>query len=225
MMDNDMIVIEDKRTTDDDADIPEDVVNLYEHICESKLFILPINKVDGIVCSVVARHHTRTRMPSNEKIHRIEIHVTARYKATFMFGAVVEIDNFTEDDLHNTHRKFYRSLMMLKIIKYSPTINRFFIPKDADGNVSKMDHVLHCRIDGNNTITTLLKCDNIDMDTEECCVCLTPTISTLNCEHHVCLSCESKLVAPTKCPMCRAVYCRFPHDDDSDDDHDGREVY
>ena len=212
-MDNDMLLIEDRRTSDSDEDIPEDVISLYEHICEQKLFILPINKVDGIVVSVVARLHTRTHMPSNEKKHRIEIHVTARYKATFMFGAVIDIEDKIEDDLINTHRRFYRSLMMLKTIKYSPVINRFFIPKNADGIVSKMDRILHNRIDGNNTITNLLKCDNIDMDMEECCVCLCPTISTLKCGHHVCLSCESKLVTPTKCPMCRAVYDRFPNDD------------
>ena len=222
-MDNDMLLIEDQRTTDADEDIPDDVISLYDHICEQKLFILPINKVDGIVCSVVARHHTRTLMPSIEKKHRIEIHVTARYKATFMFGAVIEIEDKIEDDLINTHRRFYRSLLMLKIIKYSSVINRFFIPKDADGNVSKMDRILHNRIDGNNTITSLLKCDNIEMDTDECCVCLSQTISKLTCDHHVCLSCESKLVSPVKCPMCRATYCRFPHDDDSDDDH--QEVY
>ena len=66
-MDNDMLLIEDQRTTDADEDIPDDVISLYDHICEQKLFILPINKVDGIVCSVVARHHTRTLMPSIEK--------------------------------------------------------------------------------------------------------------------------------------------------------------
>ena len=221
-MDNDMLTIEDRRTTDADADIPIDVVNLYDHICEQKLFILPINKIDGVVVSVVARHHERTLMPSNQKKHRIEIHVTARYKATFMFGSVVDIEDKIEDDLINTHRRFYRSLMVLKTIKYSPTINRFFIPKSADDSVSKMDHILHNRISGNNTITSLLKCDNIDMDTDECCVCLCPTISILTCDHHVCLQCESKLVTPVKCPMCRAVYCRYPHDDSDDEDH---EVY
>ena len=224
-MENDMIVIEDKRTTDDDADIPSDVINLYDHVCEQKLFILPINKIDGVVVSVVARHHTRTHMPSNQVKHRIELHVTARYKATFMFGAEIEIEDKIEHDLLNTHRRFYRSLMVLKTIKYSPTINRFFIPKNADDSVSKMDHILHNRINGNNTITNLLKCDNIDMDMEDCCVCLVPTISTLNCNHNICLQCESKLVTPVKCPMCRAKYCRYPHDDDSDDDQDGHEVY
>lgn len=52
----------------------------------------------------------------------------------------------------------------------------------------------------------VVKCDNVEMEYEECPVCLELTTSCIdNCGHNLCLQCETKM-SNTLCPMCRQDY-------------------
>lgn len=70
--------------------------------------------------------------------------------------------------------------------------------------------------------------DNIQYDFGECSVCLDKTTSKTNCNHFICLSCETQLHIKSvstkthkKCPMCRSsCYTPFYRDCDSDDEDD-----
>jgi len=68
--------------------------------------------------------------------------------------------------------------------------------------------------DFNDEIFKLLKDDKgaIKLDIDDCCVCYSPTYTKTGCEHHVCISCISKIEKVyvdednsecINCPMCR----------------------
>ena len=52
----------------------------------------------------------------------------------------------------------------------------------------------------------IVKSDNVELDYDECCVCLELTTCCIdNCDHYICLKCESRL-ENSKCPLCRQDY-------------------
>jgi hypothetical protein len=215
-----MMLVDDKLS---DAKTEQYVTDeLFDYVCEHKSFQLPITKVDGIVCCVMLRHRMTTLLASGGEKSRIELHVTARYKDRFMYGSVFHYTRECEDEIMLAKKKFYKQIMYLNELIYSPNINVFRIPDDK---ISPEENTFNSKVNGticgNETIASILTGSKISLSIDECSVCLNKTRSTLPCNHYLCLVCETKL-KKTKCPICRGKYHRFSCDcgecEDCEDD-------
>jgi hypothetical protein len=202
--------------------IPKDIMFLFKHIKDEKLFVLPINKIDGITVAVSIRYRKTQHMPSGHHNCFMEMNISAQYKDLFMFGAIADVEEANDDELMMTFKRFYKMILTLKDLKYSHVINRYLLPKESSFFVKNTDTALHQRIDGYKTLAQILKCDNLEIGLVECCVCLTETISTLPCNHHLCMKCENQL-KQTKCPMCRKEYHRNRCDCSNCEDYSSEE--
>jgi len=158
-------------------------------------FIMPFSKIDGIACVGVIE------MDSDMK--RFELTIRARFKRLHLFSGIVS-NNDGITDVEEMTKSMIGMLTGLKTLKYSSVINRF-IPTDIK---SMSYNILTGRHDAITAFTNGMKnCDNIQLDLNECCVCLNLTTNMLPCEHNLCLQCETKM-PKTECPMCRKKYSR-----------------
>ena len=196
--------------------------NLFDYVCEHKSYLVPISKIDGIVCCVMLRHRMTTLIASGGEKSRIELHVSARYKDHFMYGSVFHYTRECEDEIILAKKKFYKQIMYLNELRYSPNINAYVIPTDKISQEElPFSRKMTGDICGNETIACILTGPKISLSIDECSVCLNKTKSTLPCNHHLCLVCETQL-KKTKCPICRGKYHRFSCDcGDCEDCDDG----
>jgi hypothetical protein len=142
---------------EEDVLIPKDIMFLFKHIKDEKLFVLPINKIDGITVAVSIKYRKTQHMPSGHHTCFMELNISAQYKDLFMFGAIADVEEANDDELMMTFKRFYKMILTLKDLKYSHVINRYLLPKESPFFVKNADQALHQRIDGYKTIAQILK--------------------------------------------------------------------
>lgn len=111
------------------------------------------------------------------------------------------------------------------------SLTKFFAETIHKLKYNKLIEKLQVTIDNgfiHNLINLIPTNDNILYDFGECSVCLDNTNCKTNCNHFICLSCETQLhikatstKTTKKCPMCRSSsYLPYYTDCDSDEEDD-----
>ena len=154
---------------------------------------IPIAEIDGVCCHVSM--HSRVCRDENKKIM---INVLARYKDTPLHHKCFEGDT--------THEEVVAYIRTIPDMKYCKTITQLCIDPTEKRcyNENKFMEEIFNSVD---------EVCNYKTDYGECPVCLDNCYTKLDCGHHICLQCESKMKKNT-CPQCRETYTRFDRDGD-----------
>ena len=175
----------------------EEITDIIEHLKrENRSTInIPIWSIDGIVCggcmdmskgTLCRTHEGPKQMPD-----LVRIKLFARYKSKEIFSKYFEPET--------THHEVIDFLKTLPDLKYC-SINQTLCHSKTDYPYYYEKKMMH-------DLFSSIKNDNYRPDFGECPVCLETTYTKLDCGHHICLQCESKLTE-CKCPQCRERYAR-----------------
>lgn len=167
----------------------------YIHKREGRL-TLPITEIDGISCQVTIHSLCRNQTPDEKK--KIMINILARYKDTHLHHKCFEGKV--------THEEIVAYIRTIPDMKYCKTITQFCI----DPTEKRCYHEKKFMEEIFNSVDEVV---NYKTEFSECPVCLDICYTTLDCGHHICLPCESKMKKET-CPQCRERYTRYQSDGD-----------
>jgi len=184
---------------------PTEVTDIVEELIKLRRFpatVLPIRSIDGIVCnaiiSVMTVHGNKvTRAADPDDYYLVTIEIFAQYKNTTLFSK-----EFERDAKHQDIVDFIKTLPQLK---YCNMISKLTFDKTKEFfyHRNKFLHDIFADMDD----------DNLKTKFGDCPVCLESCYTKLECGHHICMQCESKL-KECKCPQCRERYARCECDDD-----------
>ena len=181
----------------------EEINDIIEYLKQEKStpINIPIWSIDGIVCGGYIDMSKgclcRTYEGQKQTPDLVRIKLFARYKAKEVFSKYF--------DSETTHQDLIDFLKTLPDLKYC-NINQSFCH-------AKTDHPYYYEKKLMHDIFSSIENDNYRTDFGQCPVCLESTYSKLDCGHHICLQCESKMT-DFKCPQCRERYARCLCGDD-----------
>jgi hypothetical protein len=181
----------------------EEITDVIEYLKQegSTPITLPIRSIDGIVCGGyfdMSKGCTcRSHEGSTQTPNLVRIKLFARYKGKDLFSKY-----FDADATHQDVMDFIKTLPDLKYCNINQSLCH-----------DKTDHPYYYERKLMHDLFSSIENDNYRPDFGECPVCLESTYNKLQCGHHICLQCESKL-KECKCPQCRERYARCQCNDD-----------
>ena len=161
-------------------------------------FQLPVKKVCDIQCSV-------------------EIKITENNGST---SIKLNIDSEFYDENCDPIVLFSKTYSSVKVSNVKEMIQKVF--DDLNNlQLNKFRGCIHTKDESFEhditfAMSELITNENIKKDFDECCVCLEPTRSHLDCNHHICVQCLDRIepsYEPSfndpqkKCPYCREFVC------------------
>ena len=175
------------------------IMRKTEGLKKNYKFELPIKKVCDIKCSV-------------------EMAVTEKKNGSNSIKLNIDSELYDENSdpivlFSKTYLSVKVSNIKEKIQKVFDDLNNLQLNKFC-GCICTKDEIFEHDI--TFAMSELITNENIKKDFDECCVCLEPTWSHLNCSHHICVKCldriepsyEASFDEPQKkCPYCRSVVC------------------
>tara|TARA_R110001632_G_C11277540_1_gene411501 strand:- start:535 stop:1104 length:570 start_codon:yes stop_codon:yes gene_type:complete len=181
-----------------------EITDIVEHLkALNRGMSIPISEIDGITCGGCIDVIITPRRPlpdgtPEEPQTKIRININAKYKDQLLFHKCFDRDA--------THEDIVACLKTLPDLKYCKMISELCI----DPTESKIYYERKFMEEIFNSVDEVC---NYKTDYGECPVCLDNCYTKLDCDHHLCLQCESKMKKKA-CPQCRAAYSVFDHDGD-----------
>lgn len=167
-----------------------EITDIVEYIRQREgRLIMPITEIDGISCQVAI--HSLCRLAPEQK--KIMINVLATYKDVHLLHKVFEGNA--------THEEIIAYIKTIPDMKFCKTTNQLCI----DPTENKSYHEKKFMEEIFNSVDEVC---NYKTAFSECPVCLDICYTTLECGHHICLQCESKMKKQV-CPQCRERYNRY----------------
>ena len=183
--------------------VPSEVTDIIEELDKKgtgRHMMMPIRSIDGIVChgSLVLMNIAKAHMTHPDDTEkRVQLDIIARYRS---------------DELHT--KLFKAEATHQEIVDYIKSIPNFkFCHLSSKLLLNKTDWKPHYQYKFMQDLFTEIANDNLRTDFGDCPVCLETCYTKLECGHHLCLQCESKM-KECKCPQCRAGYIRCMCGDD-----------
>lgn len=125
-----------------------------------------------------------------------------------------------DDEYGNRSVLFLKTIEKIEVSNLKSSMTKLF--EDLNNlELNTFKGCLQVKTETSNTeqevklaLKSLIKNENIKTTINECCVCLEPTLSFLQCRHHICLLCYEKIEftpcdcddcdnEERKCPLCR----------------------
>lgn len=181
-----------------------EITDIVEYLKgQDRRMTVPISEIDGIGCHAFIDAIITPRRPlrdgtSEEPQTKIRINIHADYKDQLLLHKCFDSDA--------THKDIVAFLKTLPDLKYCKMISELCI----DPAESKIYYERKFMEEIFNSVDEVV---NYKTDYGECPVCLDVCYTTLECGHHICLQCESK-IKKKACPQCRAAYSVIDHDGD-----------
>ncbi len=176
-----------------------DIIEELDKDC-MKMMFLPIHSIDGVVCqgNFSLRNIAKSNMTHPDDTEkRVKLEIVARYRFEEL-----HVTMFKADATHQDIVDYIKSIANFKFCRLSSKLLR-----------NETDWKPHYQRKFMQELFTEIANDNLKTDFGDCPVCLETCYTKLECGHHLCLQCESKLTE-CKCPQCRAGYMRCMCGDD-----------
>jgi hypothetical protein len=181
-----------------------EITDIVEYIKgKDRRMTVPISEIDGVGChafidAIIIPRRTLPDGTSEEPQTKIRINIHANYKDQTLLHKCFDRDA--------THEEVVAYIRTIPDMKYCKMIDELCI--DPTGN-----RKYHERKFMEEVFNSVDEVCNYKTDYGECPVCLDNCYTKLDCGHHICLQCESK-IKNNVCPQCRAKYSTFDHEGD-----------
>ena len=129
---------------------------------------------------------------------------------------IIEASTIIIDEYENWDRLFFKNYKDITVSNLKDNLTKLF--EDLNNlEFNKFKGCFQVKGEGNTdqevnlAFKSMFKNENIKSSIQDCCVCLEPTLSHLECGHHLCVLCFDKLeehqfdcdCKEKKCPLCR----------------------
>lgn len=176
--------------------VPSEVTDIVEELDKDgmRMMFLPIHSIDGIVCqgNISLRNIAKAHMTHPDDTEkRVKLEIVAQYRFREL-----HVTMFKADATHQEIVDYIKSIANFKFCRLSSKLL-----------LNKTDWKPHYQHKFMQELFSEIANDNLETEFGDCPVCLETCYTKLDCGHHLCLQCESKLTE-CKCPQCRERYSR-----------------
>jgi len=154
----------------------------YEHIISKGSFVFAIEKVDGIKVQVQINVMTTSPTEANPSGKIVDLSIIKNTLQLYEDRAMPE-----------NYQGFQLMMERLGELKFDTKSGLIYYIKKT------------------NKYENCYKFDNIVLNIQECCVCLSETKTKTLCGHTLCWTCFDKI---TKCPLCRECLKCYESDEE-----------